>query len=212
MDKIKTSKKTIVIAAAICAVMAVGGALAYFTDYDEAENNISIGEVTIDLTEPVWDSYEDSDEDGVPDEAEDIVPTQTISKDPMVTNTGINDAYVYLTVSVPKAEIYTANKDGTKNEKAVTQLFTYEASDNWTLLESSTSDSDVNTYTYGYNYILSAGESTDKLFESVTFCNAIEGQGLENTVQNINIKAMGIQSDGTGTMEEAYSKYVNQNQ
>mgnify|MGYP000015427929 FL=1 len=206
------SKKTLVVTSALCALLAVGGTVAYFTDRDDAVNKIDIGQVKIDLTEPEWDASPDDNGDTIPDDVEDVVPTQEITKDPMVTNKGVNDAYIYVSVSFPKENIYTANTDGTKNAKAVTQLFTPGAiGADWTLLSSDTSDAKVNTYVYGYNKVVAPTASTSKLFETVTFCNAIEGQGLENTVQNINVKAFGIQSDNTGTMKGAYTKYINQN-
>ena len=206
------SKKTAVIAASLCAMLAIGGSMAYFTDKDNAENKITVGEVKIDLTEPTWDSHPDDNKNSIPDPAEDLVPLDKVKKDPMVTNKGKNDAYVFVKVSVPKANIYTAQEDGTKNPRAVTQLFTFTPDTaNWELLESSTADANVNTYVYGYKSILKPEEKTTKLFEEVTFVNAIEGQGLENSTQNINIQAYGIQSDNTGTLAEAYAKYCNQN-
>lgn len=54
----------------------------------------------------------------------------------------------------------------------------------------------------------------NKIFRRGEHCSPVEAihkKGLENTVQNINVKAFGIQSDNTGTMKEAYTKYINQN-
>lgn len=215
MKKINmTGKKAAVAAMAICAVMAVGGAMAYFTDVDTAKNKIKIGNVHIDLDEPTWDSTPDTDSDGIPDTADDIVPGQTIPKDPRITNTGKNDAYVYLTVSVPKANVITANTDGTlaNDGKAVsTQIYTYTTNSEWKLMSTNTSAADKNVYVYGYTKSIKAGEVTNTLFDSVTFINAIEGQGLEDNIYDIDIDASAIQADETGTMEDAYQKFLNQN-
>lgn len=215
MKKINmTGKKAAVAAMAICAVMAVGGAVAYFTDVDSAKNKIEIGNVHIDLDEPLWDSTPDTDSDGIPDTADKIVPGQTIPKDPRITNTGKNDAYVYLTVSVPKANVFTANIDGTlkNNGKAsITQLFNYAVNDGWKLMSTDTSAADKNVYVYGYEKSIKAGDVTSTLFDSVTFVNVIEGQGLEDNVLDIDIDASAIQAGETGTMEEAYQKFLNQN-
>ena len=97
------SKKTLVVTSALCALLAVGGTVAYFTDRDDAVNKIDIGQVKIDLTEPEWDASPDDNGDTIPDDAEDVVPTQEITKDPMVTNKGVNDAYIYVSVSFPNA-------------------------------------------------------------------------------------------------------------
>lgn len=209
-----TNKKTVIGAIALSAVMAVGGAMAYFTDIDSADNKIEIGNVHIDLTEPKWDETPDENKNGIPDTAEKIVPGKTIEKDPMVTNTGKNDSYIYLTVSVPKADIITAAPDGTLNnngEASTTQLFSYTANENWELLETDSSADDKNVYVYGYKTAVAPGASTDTLFDSVTFVNAIEGQGLEDEVFDIDINASAIQSEETGTMKEAYKKFINQN-
>ena len=48
------------------------------------------------------------------------------------------------------------------------------------------------------------------MFTQVQFCNAIEDQGLEDTNQIITVKSIAIQKEETGTMEEAYSKFINQ--
>lgn len=208
------NKKAAIAAMSLCAVMAVGGAMAYFTDADTAKNKIEIGNVHIDLDEPSWDSTPDTDSDGIPDTADEIVPGQTIPKDPRITNTGKNDAYVYLTVSVPKANVVTANTDGTlaNNGNAVsTQLYSYAVNSGWKLLKSDTSATDKNTYVYGYTNAIKSGEITSTLFDSVTFINAIEGQGLEDNIYDIDIDASAIQAGETGTMEEAYQKFVNQN-
>lgn len=215
MKNIKmTSKKAAIAAMAICAVMAIGGAMAYFTDKDEATNKIEIGNVHIDLDEPKWDSTPDTDSDGIPDTADEIVPGQEIPKDPRVTNTGKNDAYVYLTVTVPKANVITANSDGTlanNGKAATTQLFNYNINTGWKLLSSNTSAADKNVYVYGYTKAIKAGEVTSTLFDSVTFINAVEGQGLEDNTYDIDIDASAIQAGETGTMEEAYQKFINQN-
>lgn len=216
MKKINmTGKKAAVAAMALCAVMAVGGAMAYFTDVDTAKNRIEIGNVHIDLDEPSWDSTPDTDSDGIPDTADEIVPGQTIPKDPTITNTGKNDAYVYLTVTVPMANIITANEDGTlkhDGNAAATELYKLNNIDsNWKLLDATAVGEARTTYTYGYTKALASGEKTSPLFDSVTFVNAIEGQGLEDNVYSIDIDASAIQSGETGTMEEAYQKFLNQN-
>lgn len=210
-----SNKKTAIIAASLCAIMGIAGTMAYFTDKDSAENQIQIGEVSVDLTEPLWDAATDTDKDGIPDYAENVVPTQSIQKDPMVTNTGDSSAYVFIKVSTPKTMLYFASDDGTlpngRNEMLY-EVFTYAAdTTNWVLVSTNKSDANVNSYTYGYKKALAPGESTTKLFSSVNFRNAVEGLGLENTIQNINIEAYGIQSQGIVDVQNAYTFYMNQN-
>ena len=85
----------------LAAILTTGGLMAYFTDSDTQTNTFTVGKVTVDLQEPEWDKYPDTDKDGVPDEAEDMTPNKTIKKDPTITNTGINDQFVFATVQVP---------------------------------------------------------------------------------------------------------------
>ena len=74
---------------ALLALMLVGGTLAYFTDTDEATNTFTMGNVAIELTEDAW-NYEDS--------AAKLMPGTVYAKDPTVTNTGSEDAYLFLDV------------------------------------------------------------------------------------------------------------------
>ena len=57
---------------------------------------------------------------------------------------------------------------------------------------------------------MNPGQTTAELFSSVTFCNAIEEQGLEDSEQTITVKSKAIQQEETGTMEEAYGSFINQ--
>ena len=104
----KSKKMTAGILGALTLVMVTGSAMAYFTDSEQAKNHITIGKVDISLTEPNWDKVPDK-------EKENIVPGKELVKDPTITNTGINDAFVFMKVTVPAAELVTANEDGTKN-------------------------------------------------------------------------------------------------
>lgn len=225
-DQMKTLKTRRIRTAACCfalaAIVGTGGALAYFTDREEAANNFSIGKVSIELTEDNWD----------PENAVDITPGEEVKKNPAVKNDGINDSYVFLEVTVPTKNIVTAAENGTQNnggKPAETQLFSYTPDSNWTLVTNaevsdaipegaeisvdnktaafgqhaydSTSGDGVVTYLYAYTggsgtlKKLSANETTPELFPAVKFVNAIEGQGLEEMEPSILINAYSIQAD-----------------
>ena len=77
--------------AAVITALAAGGTAAYLTDFETATNSFTVGKVDIDLDEPNWK----------PEDNTDLVPTQVIRKDPYVANKGVNEAFVYLEVSVP---------------------------------------------------------------------------------------------------------------
>ena len=183
----------------LCGAMLVGGTLAYFTDQEEVVNKFTIGKVEIELTEPDWD----------PDPEVPMVPTETYEKDPQITNIGDNNAWVYMEVVIPRANIITANADGSKNQRAIVDLFTYSVNKGWTLLNEKVENDKV-TRVYYYNAELKPTETTPALFDEVTFVNAIEGQQLENTVQDVIVTAKAIQVVNTGSASEAYQKLINQ--
>ena len=193
--------------AAMLAALAAGGTAAYLTDFETATNSFTVGKVDIELDEPNWK----------PDDNTKIVPTQVIKKDPFIKNRGINEAFVYLEVSVPVRNVITAAQDGTRNALAKTELFSYTKNKEWTQLERKAIGQNM-VYTYAYNHILKPGEKTTTLFNTVTFANIIEGQ-LDIQQLDMPVRAYAIQSTNTGedktTIPEqaaaAYQKYVNQN-
>lgn len=227
--------------AGICVLSVVGGSKisAYFTDQEAKTNILTVGKVSINLYEPKWDGEDENgpDVDKRPEdpdlgvnEGKNIYPLKEIPKDPTIKNTGINSSWIYMEVKVPKAEVITANIDGTRNERKMTELFSYEIDDNWEeitsdqIKEENKTSTEYNTYIYAYKMPLKGsknlvdednsvydGEKTTPLFDKIVFANVIEGQGLEEEEISIPIRAMAIQSDNTGSYLEAYEKYINQN-
>lgn len=207
------SKKIIAISA--FSVLACLGAFssAYFTDSQQVSNTFKVGKVAIDVTEANWDTRDDND-NGVPDVVETIVPNKEFNKDPLIKNTGINDAFVFLEVKIPVASVICADDSGARGEIKDQELFTMLNVDNtnWQQLSHTGKDLEGNAvYVFGYKHTLSKDESTTKLFDKVKFANIIEGQDIEGEQLNIEVHAMAIQADETGTMEEAFNKYLAQN-
>ena len=203
-------KRRVVKAIALCSVigaLATGGTAAYLTDYGAVKNTFTVGKVDIDLTEPSW----------VPEDHETMEPTETMEKDPQITNVGKNDAFVYMEVSVPVREVITANEDGSRNASTATELFSYNKSQKWNLMGSKIIGENK-VYLYNYTEILSPEQVTEPLFKTVTFANIIEGQLDEQSV-DMDIRAYAIQTANTDDKEAdvnsrakaAYNKYVNQN-
>lgn len=197
------SVKNVIISLAMVAILLVGGAFAYLTDSETATNVLTVGNVEIELTEPSFDE----------DEAKDLYAGEAVAKDPTVKNIGTNDAYVYIKVSVPKANVITAKDDGTRNPAAVTELFTFAPNSGWTLIDSKTTDADANYYVYAYNTKVASGGSSTALFDTVTLANVIEGQIDSDEELKVVIDAYAIQSDFTTakTSAEAWEICVNQN-
>ena len=117
-------RKTLLLALAACmiAILAVGGTLAYFTAEETVTNTFTVGDVQITLTESkvtadrskanpavtnsLAHGYFDADgadertiTDGSEQAYETLQPGAFVHKDPMVTNTGTNDAYIRVKVT-----------------------------------------------------------------------------------------------------------------
>lgn len=188
---LKNKKRVIILAAALVLLLTVGGVSAYFTSTDEATNSWTVGDVKIELLEVEYDK--------VPaEERTNITPNQTFIKDPVVTNTGTNDAFVFLQFSVPKANV---KVDGTLQSAKMQELFDYTIHESFTKVSEDTSATDKNIYVYSYGTedackSLAAEDSTPSLFEGnrITFKNVIEGQGLEGMTLEVPVQALAIQT------------------
>lgn len=195
--------RMITVATAMAAALAAGGIMAYFTDGDTATNTFTVGKVSIDLQEPNWD----------PDNATDLTPEEETKKDPQIKNDGVNDAYVFLKVTVPYANVVTASDDGTKKAAADTELWHYDVKDGWTELTAYLNKDTTNkTVTHLYAWTgdtaqamkaVKAGETTGSLFDWVQVANIVEDQQIETTTQNIKVDAYGIQTDNINDGKDA---------
>lgn len=186
--------KSITIAAVLIALLAIGSAIAFFTDKDNKTNDFTVGNISIQLTEPNWNA----------DNGKDLTPNKTISKDPQITNDGPNDAFVFLQVKVPVANVKTAAADGSLQQAKSQDLFAYTVNENWTEV-SKKSSADSTTYVYAYV----GADGTMKtlapgnLFDSVTFLNLVEAQIDEGTKISVDVDAYGIQTTDLGTTAPA---------
>ena len=194
----------------LVAVILVSGAFAYLTDTDNKTNTFTMGSVNIELTEPNWN----------PTNGEDLWAGKVMPKDPTVKNVGINDAYVYMMVEVPKASsLKIVGDDNTASLKENYPLFEYAVNEGWTLIDSETGieDEAYDYYLYAYDTTLAKDESAT-LFNSVTFANITEDFAaalaeLENPELDITVTAYAIQSTlaNATDAEAAWDFYANQN-
>ncbi|MDO5798792.1 MAG: TasA family protein [Eubacteriales bacterium] len=205
-NKKRNLKRAGLVAGILC-LASVGGVSAYLTDFNKADNQFTVGRVAITVEEPGFD----------PEEQTKIEPGKEISKDPKIKNTGVNDAFVYLEVSIPMANVEAAAEDGSRIGAKNQELFSFQPSESWTKLSSKTSGNNQ-IYVYAYNKILPAEETTEALFSSVKFLNVIEKQ-IDEQQLSIPVRAYAIQASYTGgesgsvidKAKIAYEKYVNQN-
>lgn len=192
-------KKTITIIAIVIAIAIVvtGGIAAYLTDTDSATNTFTVGKVEISLTEPNWNASN----------GQNILPGQTVAKDPMITNTGRNTAYVYMKVEQPLVDSEYELWDS--SIPSHDPLFSYTTNSGWTFLGNyMTSGCNTLTSVYYYNTSLAPNASTSKLFNNVTVGDF--DQDIETGNKNIVVTGYAIQStnlpSGT-TIQSAFNEY-----
>lgn len=212
----KNNKKmaTTVAACAMVGAMAMGGTMAYLTDIDQETNTFTVGNVEVDLTEPDYPGNESEN-------VENLVPNQEVIKNPQVSNTGVNEALVFMTVTVPVKEVTVTAADGTKGTKGVTDLFWFkdendtlaDAANKWDdgwihltekeyFTDSTGSEADdldaaaggSHTYVFAYKSAIANGDATTALFDKVQLKNVIENEVTAGEAQNIVVKAYAIQA------------------
>ena len=206
--------RTILAAFVLVLMLAVGGAIAYFTDQDTKTNTFTIGNVDITLTEDGWDALADNNNNQIPDDAEDMMPGESVTKDPTINNVSTkNPAYVFAKVEVPCT---TVTSPATSEE-----LFTYTVNSGWTELTVSnqlpvactSGGTATHVYYYGSNGTLTplakaADDSTPTstsapVFSSVTLRSTLTGnEGLSGNKQ-IVVTGYGIQTEGLSSTTPA---------
>ena len=184
--------KILLVLSAVSLLAVVGIVWAYGTSMDSNTNTFTVGNVNIELNEEHWDA----------ESATDMKPGYIAEKDPVVTNSGGNNAFAFIEVSVPKKNIYTYDPvTKTRNEQAVTPLFTLkDISPEWVLINTDNSSEDIIKYVYAYGTssectALKSGESTPAVFLSTQYCYAVEGQDLDKDSLVVTVKAFAIQAD-----------------
>lgn len=198
-------KKTILAALVLLLVVAVGGAIAYFTDTDTKTNTFTIGNVDISLTEDGWDVLADANNNHIPDVAEDMMPGESVTKDPTINNLSTkNPAYVFAKVEVPCTTIVAP---ATTSE----ELFTYTTNAGWTELSSAavactSGGTATHVYYYGTGGTLTAlakaadastpTPTSNPVFSSVTLRSTLKGNEGLTGIKNIVVTGYGIQTEG----------------
>ena len=197
--------KTFLAAIVLLLLFVVGGAVAYFTDTDTKTNTFTIGSVDIDLIETGWDALTDDNGNDIPDAAEDMMPGESVTKDPVIRNLSTkNPAYVFAKVEVPCTTIVAP---ATTSE----ELFTYTTNTGWAELSSAavactSGGTATHVYYYGSGNTLTAlakaadastpTPTSTAVFSSVTLLSTLKGnEGLTGN-KNIVVTGYGIQTEG----------------
>ncbi len=214
--KQKSWMLTTVIACGCVAIGITGGALAYLSYADGKNNTFTVGQVKIQMGEPGYPAA-DSDGDGVPDDNTRLTPYKEASKDPQITNTGANDAIVFLKITTPVENISLIGDDGSKNETSDDDLFWLKQTEddvnthanhfdeNWVELTSveeklvtgvNTNDEGKGrTYVFAYKTRLAPGQTTTALFDKVQNKRYGTAQIGAEEVERILVDSYAIQAD-----------------
>ena len=204
--------RTIIAAVVLLLVLAVGGAVAYFTDSEQKTNTFTIGNVDITLTEDGWDALADTNNNDIPDAAEDMMPGESVTKDPLINNVSTkNPAYVFIKVVVPCTTIVAP---ATTSE----EIFTYTVNAGWTELSSAavactSGRNATHVYYYGSNGALTQLDkaansstptsTTNPLFSTISLRSTLKGnEGLTDQKQVV-ITGYGIQTTGLSSTTPA---------
>ncbi|MBR6137041.1 MAG: SipW-dependent-type signal peptide-containing protein [Bacilli bacterium] len=209
-------KKTILAAVVLLLVFVVGGAIAYFTDTATKTNTFTIGNVDIDLVETAWDALADTNDNDIPDAAEDMMPGEFVTKDPVIRNLSTkNPAYVFAKVEVP------CSKTVSTPSLPTTELFTYTVNSAWTELTGEAvacTDSGTATHVYYYGtggtlteLAKATNDSTPTaapaLFvdNKVTLLGTLSSEQIPNptAAKNIVVTGYGIQTEGLASTAPA---------
>lgn len=209
-------KLTLVVTCVVLvAAMVIGGTLAYFTDTKTAENTFTMGNVKITLDET---DVKNPQGDRVTSNEYDVYPGQTVTKDPIVHNTGKNGAYIRATVNVYNwmnlvAAYYPDFKETFPNDgyKAALNLLVGELGEGWSVVDVVAGD----TFTIGqfdakfvlkYDGVLAANADTTAMFQTVTIPTGIDNANA-SSFQSVKVVAQAIQADGFDTWEAAFAAY-----
>ena len=215
-------KKTILMAAIavmLVAVLVVGGTLAYFTDTKSATNTFTVGDVKIKLDES---NVNDPDGDRVTsNEYTGVFPGIQYKKDPVVTNTGKNGAYVRAVVTIENGMnwmgLYNENVWTAPQAEAFMKLICNKMGDGWSLedydyVTNAERGSTDFVAVLKYDGVLATGKATTAMFENIMLpadatTNDITTRVAQNGVFHIDVVAQAIQADGFTSWNDAFKAF-----
>ena len=215
-------KKSILMAAIavmLVAVLVVGGTLAYFTDTKSATNTFTVGDVKIKLDES---NVKDPNGDRVTsNEYTGVFPGIQYKKDPVVTNTGKNGAYVCAVVTIENGMnwmgLYNENVWTAPQAEAFMKLICNKMGDGWSLedydyVTNAERGSTDFVAVLKYDGVLATGKATTAMFENIMLpadatTNDITTRVAQNGVFHIDVVAQAIQADGFTSWNDAFKAF-----
>ncbi len=215
-------KKSILVAAIavmLVAALVVGGTLAYFTDTKTADNTFTMGNVKIKLDES---NVNDPDGDRVTsNEYTGMLPGIQYKKDPVVTNTGKNGAYVRAVVTIENGMnwmgLYNENVWTAPQAEAFKKLICNKMGEGWSLedynyVTNAERGSTDFVAVLKYDGVLAAGKATTAMFENIMLptnatASDITTRVAQNGVFHIDVVAQAIQADGFTSWNDAFKAF-----
>lgn len=196
-------RKLLAVVAVLFAAAMISGVAAWLSDGETQTDAIQTGKVSIALSEANWR----------PENASDIHPEDILPQNPVVTNTGNADAYVFVTVSMSCLRTGARIADPTKLMEiqsplplytTVSQKGAYE-SENWQRLLGPLYDSKLNSVTTVYAYgktnemtPLAPGTATTAVFDAVRLQNIVRLDDVIGLDANVYVHAYAIQANDLG--------------
>lgn len=206
-------KKTLSIAlvVALCAIAVTGMSLAYFQDSDSAANTFTVGSVDIKLDEAAVIKGQDNTWAAQNDRVQAntyalVYPGAVLPKDPTVTNTGKNAAWIRVNVTFDNLAAWRAIVG--QNTSLMTLADAVPTG--WTAVDAAgTVNGDTITYSYYYNTALSVGANTGALFTKITVPSVATSAQMEALGEfNISVTADAIQAESFATPAAAFAKFI----
>lgn len=212
-------------------VFTIGGTLAYMASNEEAGNTFTIGSVHIKTTETEYPATDedgdgvpetpktDENKNGIPDDNESLVPYEEEPKNPVIHNTGINDAIVFMKVTVPAEEIIEIDDNGNRKDKTESDIFWFKMNSddkdtahannydkaNWVELTDFSGNlvdnADCNKegrgreYLFAYKTKVAPGDQTTALFEKIQNKKYGSTTIRPDEIESITIDSYAIQAD-----------------
>lgn len=200
------SKKTLILISCLVLSLTIGlgGSLAYLTDTDTRVNTFTMGKVDIEVEE----KFEDESL---------LKPGQTVEKKAWIENTGDNDAWVWMTVSVPSEIAHVIHLNWCEGVTYYSKVENVEGDNNAT----------YTVYTVLVPEAVPAGERCKTLLDSVTMDPSVDydvEEGKYYTIVNgvkteidydlsdfeVLVSGYAIQTDGIADINTAYAYYNGQ--